>query len=270
MNRTICYSDLVVLSKPLENNIQTLIGHGADKIELMLDGGQWNEMEQLFSQAAEILKQFPVHYTVHPPAWDTNLTSENKAIRAASFSEYKKAIEFAGMLGAEHVVIHPGFCFAGVFDRRQAQLRAQEAISLLAEVAKQHHSKLVVENVGYNGTELYTEEEFARLLEPFDGAVGYLLDVGHAYLNGWDIPRMIETLDDRLYAVHLHDNGGALDDHLPIGHGSIQWEPIFSALQQSSTQPQLILEYAPQTDLTYLSAGKELLLNKLQLEKEQA
>ncbi|MDQ0232159.1 sugar phosphate isomerase/epimerase family protein [Metabacillus malikii] len=267
MKSEICYSDLPLLMRNIEGNVDVLIENGAEKIELLMDGERWNDMELLFASLAPKLKEKAVGYTVHPPAWDTNLTSENKAIRSASFSEYKKAIEFAGLIQASHVVIHPGFCFSPVFNRELAKQRAFEAIGELCEVARPLQVKLAVENVGYNGESLFTQEEFISFLDSLDDTAGYLLDVGHAHLNDWDIPAVIKAIGDRLLAVHLHDNKGNADDHLPIGEGTIEWEPIFETLREYTKECQLILEYAPGTSLDALREGKELLKKELQLKK---
>lgn len=241
-------------------NIEQLIAYGADKVELLMDGDKWDDMERLFEEFTPKLKALPVGYTVHPPAWDINLTSENKAVREASFSEYKKAIQFAGMIGADHVVIHPGFCFSPIFNKRLAQERAKAYIHRLCEAAKPLNVKLVLENVGYNGSSLFTQAEFIQFLESFDETAGYLIDIGHAHLNQWDIPRLIRETSHRLLAIHIHDNTGTGDDHLPIGAGTVPWDEIFAAMREISSNAQLILEYAPGTPLEKLHEGKQLLL----------
>ncbi|WP_400164472.1 sugar phosphate isomerase/epimerase family protein [Brevibacillus sp. TJ4] len=263
MNQNICYSDLPLITKDIVTNVEELIAHGAEKVELLMDGDKWDDMELLFEGVASRLKALPIGYTVHPPAWDTNLTSENKAIREASFAEYKKAIQFAAMIGADHVVIHPGFCFSPVFDKKLAQERARYYVNQLCEVARPLNVKLVVENVGYNGSSLFTQDEFIRFLDSIDETAGYLIDIGHAHLNQWDIPRLIRDTKDRLYAIHIHDNSGAGDEHLAIGEGTIQWEDIFEAMREIRNDCQLILEYAPNTPLEKLRVGKERLAREL-------
>lgn len=268
MKKTICYSDLALLSNNLLHNIDTLIEHGADKIELLMDGPEWNAMENLFQELAQKLLSIPVGYTIHPPAWDINLTSENYATREVAFSEYKKAIEFAGSIQATHVVIHPGFCFSPVFDKQIAQLRAKEYISELCRIAKPLHVKLAIENVGYNGSSLFTQEEFTNFLADIDETAGFLIDTGHAHLNNWDIPRLINETKDRLLALHLHDNDGKGDTHLVIGDGTIEWDPIFTALREDAPHAELILEYAPNTPLEKLQEGKDLLQSRIKANLE--
>lgn len=259
MIRKICYSDLALLSNDILKNVNDLVEHGADKVELLMDGDKWDQSEMLFPQISSKLKDLSVEYTIHPPAWDINLTSENKAIREASYSEYMKAIQFASMIGASHVVIHPGFCFSPVFDKKLAQQRATDYIKRLCEIAKPLNVKLAIENVGYNGSSIFTQNEFISFLENMDEIAGYLIDIGHAHLNEWDIPQVLKDLKNRILALHIHDNDGTSDDHLPIGEGTIQWKEIFEAINELSTDCQLILEYAPGTSLEKLVEGKKLL-----------
>lgn len=260
MAKNIGYSDLILISKDILVNIQQLIEHGADKIELLMDGPKWNDMEDIFPELKQQLKTFPVSYTIHPPAWDINLTSENRSIRDASFNEYKKAIEFAHMIEADHVVIHPGFCFSPHFDKKIAQQRALNYINELCQIAKKLNIKLAIENVGYHGTSIFTQDEYTHFLVNVDDTAGYLIDTGHAHLNNWDIPQLIKDTKDRLLALHLHDNNKSGDDHLPIGAGNIAWNKVFSAIHTYAPQCQLILEYATTTPLEKLQEGKNILL----------
>ncbi|TQR18666.1 sugar phosphate isomerase/epimerase family protein [Psychrobacillus vulpis] len=264
MKKSISYSDLVLLSKDIIENVKDLIQHGADKIELLMDGQEWNEMEGRFQELASQLQSFPVTYTIHPPAWDINLTSENLATRETAFSEYKKSIQFAGMIGASHVVIHPGFCFSPVFNKQTAQQRATEYINELCKIAKELGVKLAIENVGYNGSSIFTQNEYTNFLNNVDETAGFLIDTGHAHLNNWNIRQLIKDTKDRLLVLHIHDNDGTGDHHLPIGEGTIEWEEIFAAINEYAPNCEFILEYAPNTPLEKLHEGKALLQKEIQ------
>jgi len=263
MKTTISYSDLILLNNNILDNVNQLIEHGADQIELMMDAEKWNDMELLFEPLAKELNKFPIQYSIHPPAWDINLTSENKEIRNASFNEYKKAIEFAGMIKARHVVIHPGFCYSPIFKKETAKQRAHDSINRLCEIAEPLNVRLAVENVGYHGTSLYTQDEFVVSLQDTAETAGYLIDVGHAHLNRWDVSEVIHAVKDRLIGLHLHDNGGLSDDHLPITEGKINWEKIIRTINDDQIQCDFILEYAPATSLEKLKAGKDILSQKV-------
>lgn len=109
-------------------------------------------------------------------------------------------------------------------------------------IARPRGVKLAVENVGYQGTAIFTMNEFSSFLDPMDDNVGYLIDTGHAFIDHWDIPRLIRTVQDRLLALHLHDNAGSFDQHLAIGEGSIPWEPIWDSVRSTEMRFQLVLE----------------------------
>lgn len=265
MKKEICFSDLILLANPIEQNVEQLIECGADKVELLMDGPLWDAIDEQIAKMSRILPKYEVGYSIHPPAWDTSLTSENRTIREASFLEYKKAIQFAHMIEAEHVVIHPGFCVSPVFDKAIARKRAREAINQLCEIAKPLGVKLAVENVGYKGSSIFTEDEFVYFLDDIDETAGFLLDTGHAYLNSWDIPKLIRRIHNRLLAIHLHDNGGEKDEHMPIREGTMEWEQIFDVLKELQPSCQFILEYVTGTDLNKLEQGKQLLIQRLDL-----
>ncbi|TMV45023.1 sugar phosphate isomerase/epimerase [Paenibacillus mesophilus] len=258
MERVISYSDLLLLGGQAEENVDILLREGAAHIELLLDGKSWDDMEETMARLVPYLLGTKASYTVHPPAWDTNLTSENRAIRDASFEEYRKSIEWAHRIGATHVVIHPGFCFSPAFCKQTAALRAEEAVNRLCRVAAPLGIKLAVENVGYHGSSLFSQDEYVSFVERLEETAVYLVDTGHAHINGWDIPALIRQTAPRLGCVHLHDNTGDADDHLPIGEGTIQWAPVWEALRDAPGC-QLILEYAPGTALSKLSDGYKLL-----------
>ncbi|MCP4713914.1 MAG: sugar phosphate isomerase/epimerase [Deltaproteobacteria bacterium] len=79
---------------------------------------------------------------------------------------------------------------------------------------------------------------------------GLCLDVGHVNLCS-EIPpaQWISAMGPRIKHVHLHDNHGTLDDHLPTGSGSIDFDPIFTALKTHVPEVTVSLEVLadPQT-----------------------
>ncbi len=256
----IYYSDLCRLGGRLSENIDELARYGADAVELMLDGPEWDEFENRAGDIARMLGAKPFAFSVHTPAWDMNLTSENAQARKAALEAYQSSIVFAASIRAGHVVIHPGFCQTPAFDKKAARERAAEAIGALCRFNGSYGTRLLVENVGNAETSIFTQEEFIRFFKAFGGGVGCLLDVGHANMCGWDLPETIARLRPLLYAVHLHDNDGGADSHLPIGEGTVPWKSVFRALSGCRPELRLILEYNVGTPLRKLREGKDLLL----------
>ncbi len=66
------------------------------------------------------------------------------------------------------------------------------------------------------------------------------LDIGH--LNVWSKLKpseWVKTLGHRLVYVHLHDNDGTDDSHLPVGGGNIDFDDFFEAVY--NTNPELVI-----------------------------
>lgn len=249
----IYFSELCLLGNNVFSNVDQMIDAGADGIELMMDGPGWDRFDVRMEEFARGLLSKKAAYSVHTPVWDINLTSENYFVRRAALTSLQYSIELSAKLRAEHVVVHPGFCMSSCFDRETAKERAREALWELLDFNKDYGMKLLIENVGDKNTSLFTQEEYAAFLDEFPPEAGYLVDVGHACLNGWDIPALLSTVKDRLLAVHLHDNDGISDQHLPMHEGAIDWPPIFSILQSARPDLHLVLEYRNGTSLHRLA-----------------
>jgi sugar phosphate isomerase/epimerase len=260
----ISYSELCLLGRPVLENIRELMGAGCNNIELMMDGEGWDDLDGLWERLAAELPKAGAAFSVHPAAWDINLTSPVKELRDAAFALHEKTIRFARKIGASQVVLHPGFCGSPAFDRTRACRTAREAAEGLAGIARPLGIRLAFENVGYHGSSIYTDEEYCHALDGMDGTLGFLLDTGHANLNGWDVAALIDRLKDRLYGVHLHDNMADADNHLPIGEGNLDWLHVFKALRGIREDCDLVLEYAPGTSLDRLIEGREILTSNLE------
>lgn len=254
----IYYSDLCLLNNDISTNIDKLKEFGADNVEIMNDGKQWNEFEIRMESLAGVLNSKDVGYSVHAPVFDVNLTSENSEIRKASLETYKQSIVFASKINAKYVVIHPGFCKTFVFDKELAILRCKEALHILDKVSKKYSMPLLIENVGIFGSSIFTFNQFVTLLDEFDDNIGYLIDVGHAFLNGWNIPKLIKQTREKLFSLHIHDNNGKSDSHSPMYEGIIKWEEIFDALKELDHEFNIVLEYKSETPLIKLRQGKNL------------
>jgi sugar phosphate isomerase/epimerase len=73
---------------------------------------------------------------------------------------------------------------------------------------------------------------FAWELDLLDG-VGFALDVGHAHLNHC-LPAFLEH---PIQHIHLHDNDGKEDTHMPVGTGTIDFVPVMKAVDREKIIP---------------------------------
>ncbi len=259
----IFYSELCLIGGRVEDNVDKLIENGAEHIELMLDGAGWNDFHLRMEEFASMLKTKKATYSVHVPVWDINLTGENALLRAAVLESYKQTITFASMLDAGHVVLHTGWCADTHFSKETARHRLRDDLFALHEFNKNHGQLLLVENIGSNATSLFTERQFIDFLDGFPDDIGYLVDLGHAFINGWQIESLLPSLGTKLYALHIHDNNGTRDSHSPIGEGNIDWSMVMAASKKTGRDLSLIIEYNIGTELGRLAEGKAFLKSAL-------
>lgn len=255
----IFYSELCLIGGAVEDNVDRLIACGAENIELMLDGAGWDDFPRRLDKLVPALKARGVGYSVHVPVWDVNLTCENAYLRAAVLETYKQSIVLASRLDAKHVVLHTGWCSDPHFSKDEGRARAREAMLALHAFNAGYGQSLLVENVGTNVTSLFTEDQFVEFLDGFPEDFGYLVDAGHAYINGWNLETLFGRLGKRLRAIHIHDNDGLKDRHAPIGEGSMDWKALLEAANSTGLSLNLVLEYNIGTELERLREGKTFL-----------
>ena len=79
-----------------------------------------------------------------------------------------------------------------------------------------------------------TPDAMAQLATAVDNDhFGLCLDVGHVNVFSEVSPSVwVEVLGDHLKHIHLHDNHGQRDEHLPVGEGTIDFDAFFRTLEQ--------------------------------------
>jgi len=85
--------------------------------------------------------------------------------------------------------------------------------------------------------------------------IGITLDIGHANIFS-KIPvwEWIEAYGNRLTHVHLHDNNGEEDEHLPLGQGSIDLDRVIVALEENAPMAVWSIEAEPTASLAWLKS----------------
>ena len=256
-------SEFILFCQPPLENVRTL-SRIVPEVELMMDGDAWEHGEDGWPELAAQLKDCGVPFSVHPPAWDVNPAAPLKALRDAAAFLNKQAAVFCREIGGTQIVFHPGY-----YDRDSnfSRSRALDASYALLEemiaLCRDSGITIAYENIAGPSMALFTQEEYIHALDGLAPCVRFLLDVGHAHCNRWDIPAVIDRIGDRLCGFHLHDNDGTGDAHLPIGRGTIPWEGVFAAMRRLPGDPLYVLEYATNTPLSELERGRDLLLSEI-------
>ena len=163
-----------------------------------------------------------------------------------TIQKHKECFALAKKLGAEYVVIHTN----SLEPRTAEEIAAQRALLpermvMISEKAGEYGLKIAVENVGFgfNSSLVADYDSFVSLADKTN--LDFLVDIGHANANGWDVPQLIKTLGKRILGFHFHDNDGESDSHSPIESGTADWNGIFAAIKKSAPNADMTIEYAP-------------------------
>lgn len=200
-------------------------------------------------------------YSFHAPfAPDLDISSPDAVLRERALREILCAAEAAAILQVHYFVIHPGPELAANPPHADRISRMERVVDVLNRVAARCH-ELGIECVLENKLPHLLFGKTSDILWILDGLdsleVGVCLDTGHAALSG-DLQNLLHKLAGHLKMLHVHDNTGRGDDHLPPGDGSIDWESLLRTLATNSFHGALILEIAGAADpsLTFANARR--------------
>ncbi len=172
---------------------------------------------------SELLKNEGIVCTVHAPFMDLSPGGVDRTIRAITKDKLKKSVDMANILHAKGIVCHGGYN-KWFFDGRW-QVWLDKSVDTWDAVLKDAGGDVpvMIENV--------FEEEPSTLMELFghfrDRNLYFCFDSGHfnlfstVSLEDWLIPLTV-----RIREMHLHDNHGTSDDHLPVGTGTFPFRDL--------------------------------------------
>jgi sugar phosphate isomerase/epimerase len=173
--------------------------------------------------------------------------SANPTSRQEAIEETARAITAARVLGCAAAVLHLGLPLGQPIpadDNDRGAVR--RSLEQLADVASRTGVRLALEVIP---NDLSTPD---ALLEWLDGDLelgdtGICLDFGHAHLVG-GAPEAAEVLAGHVITTHVHDNRGAMDDHLVPFAGTINWASTLTAMWKTGYTGSFVFEVADHGD----------------------
>jgi len=147
-------------------------------------------------------------------------------LQATAVDLFAAACDTFATLGASVVNVHPDPVTRS-YPRDAVAAQNRAAMEQLVEVAEARGLRLMLENLG---PRFGTVEQLRPLIEA-DDRIGFHLDAGHANLGGNHFLAVLAAFGDRLAHVHVSDNFGIDDLHLPLGAGSNDWPAVADVLK---------------------------------------
>lgn len=161
--------------------------------------------------------------SLHGAFIDVNPGSGDGAIRELSERRYDESCRKAIECGAKNVVFH-STCFPFL---RGAYLEAW------ADKCAGFYNRLAEK---YSGLDLFVENSadidpdpiFEMMKRINAKNVKVCLDLGHINYSSAPVEKWFEKLGEKTGYLHLSDNMGIYDDHLPLGCGTVDWKKDFA------------------------------------------
>ncbi|HXF62405.1 MAG TPA: sugar phosphate isomerase/epimerase family protein [Caldilineaceae bacterium] len=200
-------------SRPLLDEIAWIAANGFDYIDLTieapaaaLESTDWPQVRLAIEEAGlGVVCHAAPYFPVENPS---------PAVRQAALDELRRCIDVAQQLGATLCTTH----FRGwpaYLSEEAGYEYYRQLLSILIRHGEERGVQVALENSTDNRHQLkYFREIFHRLPQ-----LKLLFDIGHGNINtAKSMTRdYLFALGDRLAHVHLSDNNGKGDDHLPIG-----------------------------------------------------
>ncbi len=188
--------------------------------------------------------------------------------RIEAMDELKRVIDVADDLPYARLILHMGGA------RETADPRKRDAAFSTLEhlILHAHHAGVTV--CIENTTSEMGDPNYLRAFVDETRLTGlrFNFDIGHAYLSDFQEDERIEKsfapLHDLVSSVHLHDNHGEKDEHLPPYDGTIDWPAAIKVLKSApQSNVPLVLELKERTGPEAPAAAEQLAAARASLDR---
>ena len=192
----------------------------------------------------KLMKDRSGPFSVHGPYQNIDLSLpelDYEPVRALYEWTYRLCRDY----GSAHCVCHP-YAYVprsrmSAEEQKERRKVCLERVKDLNQLAEQYGVALLVENMP-NKDGLLNQDEFIELFGS-QPELRFLIDTGHANIQGWDIEKMFEALGKRILGYHINDNFGEEDSHLPVFEGTFNWDLFFTKAAAITPDATYVCEY---------------------------
>ncbi len=214
--------------------------------------------KSLTSKRAKIESEGIFVNQAHSP-WRCPARDFEESDRQERLEAMKKAVRGTSYIGAKYLVVHPIMPFGENSSDYPEQMREMnvEFFTKLCEYAKEYGVTVCLENMPFLNlpiSSVQTVVSFVRELSISNLKVCY--DVGHDLVWGGNPAQSVKEIGDLLACLHVHDNDGVYDLHLPPFKGVCNWEEFVKSLKESAYSGVFSLETQAKDGATQMATDK--------------
>ena len=185
--------------------------------------------------------------TMHAPFMDLRPGAIDPKIRQVSIDRLNQFFEIVPYFQPGVVVCHASFdekYYVGNMERWVEN--SIETWRQFLPLAREMNTIITFENV-YENSPHYLALLLDSLKSPY---LRFCFDTGHFNaFSRTSLKEWMDILGPYLKQLHLHDNTGFTDEHLPVGDGNFQFYELFKILEEQSIDPVVTLEPHTEEDL---------------------
>ena len=212
-----------------------------------------NELSKIFKKYLEKGIEFNIHNYFPPQKKNfvLNIASDKDQVKESCKNLISSTLDLCKISNSKVYAIHAGYLSNassiknGMFEFENKGLSYEKAIinsaKFLNEISEKFSrtkTKLAVENLfpaSSKKLSLFCNlVEIKELMERLPDSIGLLLDLGHlnitSRIESFDkfkfLEQYIKLYGDRIFEIHMSENNGLKDEHLPVIEGSWQLEAL--------------------------------------------
>jgi len=188
----------------------------------------WNERLRVHKVFRD---KYPGRLAIHGPFLGIEYAYTDHLMRDAVNQRMEQIFQATRELHANRLVLHTGFKLE-IYLYNYWDEWVRDTVAYWKEEIKRYEDigvTVVLENV--------VEPDPSPMIELHDRIdhrnLKFCLDTGH--VNVWSkLPPAlwIKRMGNRLAHMHIHDNNGRFDEHLPMGRGNMDFNAVFRALHE--------------------------------------
>ena len=191
-------------------------------------------------RTAEALRERGLEVSFHGPFMDLSPGGTDPRIREVTADRLARTLDIARIFRPGSIVFHPGY--------EKWKFNGNVGLWLKSSLDTW---RCLAKRAGEMGTVIALENVFEETPEPLKALLGeigssslrWCFDSGHQRVfSKTPTAQWFEALGDYLHEMHLHDNRGEMDDHLPAGEGGFDFAELFDLLDRRGLHPVYTIE----------------------------
>ena len=194
-----------------------------------------------FRRVAATLNDAGLSVTFHGPFFDLRPGALDKRIRQVTVDRLKQLFDLVPYYRPRMIVCHASFDSTYYVANEDLWLKnSKDTWSTFITLAEELNTIIALENV-------YEHDPcmLSKLIRSFGDSnhIRVCFDTGHCNtFSKVSLDEWLDGIGPFIGEVHLHDNAGDGDKHVPVGEGTFPFHKLFCYLKNRGTQPVITLE----------------------------